>query len=144
MNKEYNLIYGQFLDFFKEDVEILYYKEPSFIKNVNYSEILEILFNTHISDDKAEDVYLRKLIANVNFGLLEKGTNKAQISYIFDSLNEAQHYQALYGGKISILRKQELTFIDEEDPLNFGLDNPQTMITTTVNEDIGNKYYILK
>ena len=88
-------------------------------------------------------MYLKKLIACVNFGLLEKGTNKAQKSYIFDSLDETQHYQALYGGKISILRKQELTFIDEADPLNFGLDNPQTMITTTVNEDIGNKYYIL-
>ena len=74
--------------------------------------------------------------------MLEKGTNKAQKSCIFDSLDEAQHYQALYGGKISILRKQELTFIDEEDPLNFGLDNPRTMIRI-VNEDIGNKYYIL-
>ena len=60
MNKQYNLIYGQFLDFFKEDVEILYYKEPSFIKNVNYSEILEILFNTHISDNKTEDIYFKK------------------------------------------------------------------------------------
>ena len=136
MNKQYNIIYGQFLDFFKDDVEILYYKEPSFIKTVNYAEILKLLFNTHISDNKTEDTYLRKLIANVNFGLLEKGTNKAQISYIFDSLNEAQHYQALYGGKIAILRKQELTFIDEEDPLWFGFANPRTMIRT-VTEDIG-------
>ena len=138
MNKQYNLIYGQFLDFFKEDVEILYYKEPSFIKNVNYSEILKILFNTHISDNKTEDTYLKKLISCVNIGLLEKGTNKAQKSYIFDSLDETRHYQAQYGGRISILRKQELTFIDEEDPLNFGLDNPGT-VSSSIEEDIGNK-----
>ena len=57
-------------------------------------------------------------------------------------MEEARHYHSQYGGKISILRKQELKIIEEEDPLDFGLDDPRT-ITTTVNEDIGNKYYIL-
>ena len=112
-NKTYNLIYGQLLEYFKNDVDILYYKEPSFIKHVDYNNMLKALFDTHISDDKYEDMYLEKLIAVVNFGLLEKGTNKAQKSYIFESLNEAQYYQAIYGGKISILRKQEFKITEE-------------------------------
>jgi len=107
MNKQFNLIYGTFLEQVKEDVEILYYKEPSFIKTVNYSEILKTLYDTHISDNKTEDIYLKKLIANVNIGLLEKGTNRDQKTFIFDSLEEAQHYQAQYGGNLSILRKEQ-------------------------------------
>ena len=120
-------------------------KNHHLLKNVHYSEILEILFNTHISDNKTEDSYLKKLLACVNFGLLEKGCSKAQNSYIFDSLDEAQHYQAQYGGKISILRKQELTFIDEEDIANspeqfngFGSTNtylPGDIKYKDVNED---------
>ena len=50
-------------------------KNPRLFKHVNYSEILKLFFNTHISDDKTEDVYLKSLVACVNFGLLEKGTN---------------------------------------------------------------------
>ena len=140
LNKTYNLIYGQFLEYFKNDVEILYYKEPSFIKHVDYNNMLKTLFDTHISDDKYEDIYLKKLIAVVNFGLLEKGTNKSQKSYIFESLNEAQHYQAKYGGKISILRKQELKIIEEKDPMDFDFDNYISSITEA---DVDKKYYIL-
>ena len=41
LNKTYNLIYGQFLEYFKNDVDILYYKEPSFIKHVDYNNMLK-------------------------------------------------------------------------------------------------------
>ena len=34
------------------------------------------IFETHISDYEIENTYLRKLIAVVNFGMLEKGVNK--------------------------------------------------------------------
>ena len=40
----------------------------------------------------AEDIRIKKLIANVNFGLLEKNTNKAHKSYAFDTLKEALYY----------------------------------------------------
>ena len=63
--------------------------------------------------------------------MLEKGTNKAQKSYIFDSLDEAQHYQALYGGKISILRKQELKIIEEEVIIAKTEDSNEDIISNT-------------
>ena len=38
---------------------------------------------TDISDKPAEDITIKKLIANVNFGLLEKNTNKAHTKRIY-------------------------------------------------------------
>ena len=48
-----------------------------------------------------EDNRVNKLIANVNIGLLEKGTNKAQKSLVFDTLREALYHQTMHGGKIN-------------------------------------------
>jgi hypothetical protein len=107
-----------FLEKFKNDVEILYYKDPSFIKKVEYSEIVKTLFNTKISENNSEDQYLKKIISNVNIGLLEKGVNKAEKSTLFDTLEEARHYQTQYGGHISILRKLEQSFEVVSDPLD--------------------------
>ena len=39
-NKVYNLVYGKFLNHFK-NVEILAFKEPSSIKKVDYKKIVE-------------------------------------------------------------------------------------------------------
>jgi hypothetical protein len=73
LNKKYNLVYGYFLKhFLNSDIKILYYKEPSFIKPVKYDTILQELFETQISDKEFENKYLQKLIAVVNFGMLEK------------------------------------------------------------------------
>ena len=117
-----------FLQHFKNDVEILYYKDPSFIKKVKYSDIVKKLYDTQISDKEEEDKCLKKLVANVNCGLLEKGVNKAQKYAVFDTFEEAKHYQAEYGGKISIVRKYEEILEQIEDPLDFGLDNPNMVI----------------
>ena len=51
------------------------------------------------------DKYCKKLVANVNCGLLEKSANKAQKSKLFNTLGEARYHQAIYGGKMSILKK---------------------------------------
>ena len=53
---------------------------------------------------------IKKLIANVNFGLLEKSTNTVSRSYAFDSLREALYYQQQVGGKINKVS----SFYDEE------------------------------
>ena len=142
LNKNYNLVYGLFLEEFEDDVEILAYKDPAFVKPVNYSNILKTLYDTHISDNEIENVYLKKLISNVNFGLLEKGINKAQRSFIYDTLSEARYYQSLYGGRISILKKYEDIVEEVEDPYDFGLDEPNMIKTTKLVED-EKKYYIL-
>ena len=65
-------------------------------------------------------MYLLKLFANVNIGVLEKGVGKAQKSYIVDSIDEARHYQAEHGGRISTLRKYEQVI--KLDPLDQGLN----------------------
>ena len=71
-NKKYNLCYGKYLKHFK-NLEIMAVKTPSFIKQVNYKEIVDQLYNETISDNPAEDLEIKKKIANVNIGMLEKG-----------------------------------------------------------------------
>ena len=88
-NKAYCLVYGMFLKHFVKQCKILYYKQPSRVYKVDYRKITAELWKTDISDKPAEDIRIKKLIANVNFGLLEKNTNKAHKSYAFDTLKEA-------------------------------------------------------
>ena len=111
-----SLVYGLFIEQLnRDDFEIISYKDPAFIKPVNYKELLQRFFNTHISDDEHEDIYLKKLIANVIIGLLEKGISKACKSIVFDTIDETQHYQAKYGGHLSILRKYEEVKKNKDD-----------------------------
>jgi hypothetical protein len=119
-NKTYNLCYGKFISEFLAEAQIIAYKSPSFVKKVNYKKLVKTLFKTSITDDAGVDMYCKKLIANVNFGLLEKGQNKVQKSKIFNTLEEARFHQATYGGRVSILKR----FHEEEieEPLDFGLD----------------------
>ena len=100
-NKQYNLIYGMFLEEFIDEVEILYFKKPSSIYEVDYKSIVDNLWKTNISNNLGEDIKVKKLISNVNIGLLEKGTNKSQKSLVFDTLSEALYHQNLYGGRIN-------------------------------------------
>ena len=140
-NKTFNLCYGKFLKKFK-DVEVLAVKHPSFVKNVNYNKIVEDLYKTTISEDDEMDKYCKKLVANVNCGLLEKSTNKAQKSKLFNTLGEARYHQAIYGGRISILKKFHEQTVEEVHPLDFGLDDVQAISSTDWIED-ETKYFIL-
>jgi len=140
-NKPFNLCYGQFLKKFP-DVEILAVKDPSFVKKVSYKKIVQDLYETVVSEDNEMDKYCKKLVANVNCGLLEKSTNKAQKSKIFNTLGEARYHQAIYGGRISILKKFHEETTEAIDPLDFGLDDVNPIKTTDWIED-ETKYYIL-
>ena len=80
-NKAYTLVYGMFLKHFVKQCKILYYKQPSRVYKVDSRKITAELWKTDISDKPAEDIRIKKLIANANFGLLEKNTNKAHKSY---------------------------------------------------------------
>jgi len=76
-NKKFNLCYGYFLKKLDlTNLKIVAYKQPSFIKDVNYTTIINDLYKTEISQNKEEDKYIKKLISNVNSGLLEKSYNK--------------------------------------------------------------------
>ena len=119
-NKEYNLIYGKFLREFisknnQNGIQTLYYKVPSFIHKVDYKSIVDELWNTTIDEhDDLEDTFIKKKVANINFGLLEKGWSTNQKSLLFRNLNEAVHYQSEYGGKLQRLSHFEETMNDEQ------------------------------
>ena len=75
-------------------------QRPYYIHKVNYSDVVDELNQTFLSDDIEEDKSNKKRIANITFGMLEKSNNTAQRSYIFNSLREAIHYQRQSGGRI--------------------------------------------
>ena len=104
LNKHHNLCYGQFLT---QDVYIVAVTQPSFVKKVNYQQVVDYLWKTQISDDAEEDMLIKKRIANCNYGMMEKGVNRNQSSYIFDSYSEAKFYQIQYGGVINYIRQYE-------------------------------------
>ena len=75
---------------------------------------------------------IKKTIANITFGLLEKGYNKLNKSKIFDSLKEALYYQNKYGGKIYTLDTLDDVEYEEVD----GRGDPKERNRTT-------NYYIV-
>ena len=120
-NKKHNLIYGKFLKKLIEKgvkCDILYYKQPSHIHKVDYKQIIDDLWAEQISADEQEDRRIKKTIANINFGLLEKSHNKGQKSRMFDTLAEVCHYQAVYGGRVyaidGIIKDYSYTPLTEE------------------------------
>ena len=85
---------------FIDEVEILYFKKPSSIYEVDYKSIVENLWKTNISNNLGEDIKVKKLISNVNIGWLEKGTHNSQKSFVSDTLSEGLYHQNLYGARI--------------------------------------------
>ena len=123
---------------FLNEVEVLAFKAPSFIKNLDTGKIIKTLWGSKISPNADEDKTIKKLIANVNFGLMEKSTNKVQCSKMYESLDVAKFHQQKYGGKISILTKYHEEF--EVNPLDFGEEDVEETRTWKQDEK---KYYIL-
>ena len=76
---------------------------------------------------------IKKLIANVNFGLLEKSTNTVSRSYAFDSPREALYYQQQVGGKINKVS----SFYDDE------VDNGNGDVGEYIEKEEVKKYYYL-
>ena len=70
---------------------------------MDYKQIIEDLWAEQIRADEQKDRRIKKTIANINFGLLEKSHNKGQKSRMFDTLTEVCHYQAIYGGRVYAL-----------------------------------------
>ena len=132
-NKTYNLVYGRFLAEYANQCEIIYYKQPSRVYNVDYRKITKELWQTDISDKYPEDVKIKQLIPNVNFGLLEKSTNTVSRSYAFDSLREALYYQQQVGGKINTVS----SFYDEE------VDNGNDDVGEYIEKESDKTYYCL-
>ena len=131
------LVYHKFLKHYADKCEILYYKEPSRVHKVNYTNLIKKLWATEISDHFPEDAKIKKLIANVNFGLLEKCTNKSSKSFAFDGLREALYYQQQVGGKINKIIGYDLES-DKE------LDRKYYSLTVTDRVALRNGYTYIK
>ena len=84
------------------------------MKKVKYEQLVKELFETSMSSDAEEDKYWKKLVANVNFGLLEKGQDKVQKSKIFNTLEEVRYHQETYGGKVSILKRFQEEVVEQQ------------------------------
>ena len=139
-NKKFNIIYGKFLRKMDlSNIKIIYYKIPSYIHKVNYKSIVDELWETQLgdNDDDDDDKQIKKKIANINFGMLEKSNNTAQRSVIFNSLKEACHYQRKHGGRIYAL--EEETCIRKMVDLNEETDEEEEEDKTT----FGETYYVL-
>ena len=89
-------------------MKILFYKKPSHIHKVKYKKAIDELYSANISDDKLEDNKIKKTLANIAFGLLERSYNRKSVSRMFDGIKEALHHQKKYGGKIYLMDEVEM------------------------------------
>ena len=107
--------------------------------------MVDELYDAKISDDPVQDVYVKKLIANVNIGLLEKCFNKKSTGFLFHDYDECKFYQAQCGGVIhSVQRIEDVSEVFERSPL--GLDDGVDMIGPIVHvkfEHRGSPYFVL-
>ena len=116
ITQDKSLVYGRFLH---PTDQIVAVKTPSFVKSVDYRSAIQELYDSTISLDENQDVHIKKLIANVNIGLLEKCFNRKSRGYLFEDLAECQYYQAKMGGAIHMLSMIE----DIEELIDLGLDD---------------------
>ena len=119
-NRTYNLIYGKFLKKYYDDVEAIYYKNPSNTYKVNYKKLINELWELKLDEDEERDNLKKKMIACINIGLLEKQTNTAKKSVVFSKMIDAFYYQEKYGGDISIITETQWNryfndFNDDDD-----------------------------
>ena len=103
---------------------------------MNYAKLLKQLWATEISDHYPEGAKIKKLIANVNFGLLEDCTNKSSKSFALDSLREPLYYQQEVGGTIN-----KITQYDEDDK---ELDRKYYCLAVTDRVALRNGYTYIK
>ena len=102
--QSHSLVYGKFV---KEGMQIEAPKQPSFIKKVDYKRLVDELYETKIAEDVQQDSYIKKLVANVNIGLLEKCYNRKSMGYLFQDYAECKFYQAQFGGTIHCTQQIE-------------------------------------
>ena len=104
-----------FEKYFKH-VDVIYFKTPSKIASVNYKKLVDELNEMKFDDDEVKKKKIKKMIFNINIGLLEKQRNTVRKSFVFNKMVDAFYYQEIYGGTINVINQLER---DEEDELGF-------------------------
>ena len=116
LNKKFGLLYGLYLkQLDTSEIKIISYKQPSFKHSVIYKNIVGELWDKKISENDEEDMAIKKQVAVVNFGLLERTNSTNQKSILFRNLKEASDFQQKYGGKIHKLTEEEVIFYEMDD-----------------------------
>ena len=140
-NKRYNLIYGKYLKQIDTNkLNILYYKTPSFIHEVNYNDYVKELWNKNISDEEELDKLIKKLIVNVNIGLLEKTGSTDQKSIVFKNIREASDFQLRHGGKIHKITEMECR---NQTTYEGDIENDDFSMQLQTTEEEGLEYYLV-
>jgi hypothetical protein len=127
-------------------MNIVAVKQPSFVKEVDYATLVKELYETKISDNEVHDVYIKKLVANVNIGLLEKCYNRKSVGYLFSSYDECKFHQAQYGGSIHTIQKiEDVSTVLDKSPLGLddGIDETAGQVVSFKFEQVGDPYYVL-
>ena len=149
-NKKINLIYGKFLRKMVENgvkLKIICYKQPCYLHKVDYSKVVNDLWDTYISDDIEEDKSLKKKVANINFGMLEKSNNTSQRTKVFNSLKEACYYQGQYGGKIIAIQRETVTmesYDDDDFSETTAMGDTYYILNTTDKQQLVNGFIYIK
>ena len=81
-------------------------KKPSFTYKCDYKQIIKDVWDADLSKDKHCDKQLKKMVANINIGLMEKSTKTAQKTEVFSSLDEALSHNLEYGGHINVIHEK--------------------------------------
>ena len=125
-NKKFNLVYGKHLKQLIGRgvvVKILFYKKPSHLHKVKYKKAIDDLYRANMSDDREEDNKIKKTLANIAFGMLEKSFNRKTVSRMFDGIKEALNHQKKYGGKIYVMDEMEMEISREWKTLDIDFDD---------------------
>ena len=98
-------------------VDILYFKTPSTYAKVDYQKLVDELNDMRFDDDEVKNKKIKKMIFNINIGLLEKQSNTVKKSFVFNKMIDAFYYQEIYGGTINVINQFERD--DEENEYGF-------------------------
>ena len=75
---------------------------------------MDELWDTTIDEhDTDEEKYIKQVIGNVNYGLLEKGGSTSYKSAVYKDLREAVHNQTSHGGRVHKLSYVKETIVEE-------------------------------
>jgi len=104
-------------------VKILFYKKPSHLHKVKYKKAIDDLYRANMSDGREEENKIKKTLANIAFGLLEKSFNRKTVSRMFDGVKEALNHQKKYGGKIDVMDEEEMEISREWKTIDVVFDD---------------------
>ena len=97
---DYSRVTGYKLNRITIDYQVLFFKRPSRLIDVNTKQMIDKLWEADICDRDKDDKTFKKCIFNISSGLLEKKTNSKTFTKLFKNYDEAFYYQAKYGGKV--------------------------------------------